>query len=414
MARRTPPKIPRPARAPLARSREIEALWAELAALDERDLAPSTRRRKAAALAKEFWRRHAQSPVIEPAPGAAGDWIVTFLWRDAKAEEVILFANRLTDERRIADSRMRHVPGTDIWHLSYRMRGDWRASYGFLPRYPGDAWPWAEGGHRALARALARSRPDPLGRERSRNRAGHELSVVSLPDAPPQPWLASRASVAARGEVAAHAGPDGRTVWVYEPPVPDDAPLPVVIALDGEVWTGPQDLATTVDNLIDDGEIRPALVVMPHSGGPERRWAELGGEGAAAAWIADILLPWVRARWHVSTSPDDVVVAGQSLGGLTALQTALERPDAARCALSQSASLWARDLSPLRDAHGARLRVYLEVGAQEWVLREPNERLAAGLAAEGHDVHYVEYNGGHDDACWRGGIADGLRHVLAP
>ncbi|MDR0593103.1 MAG: DUF3327 domain-containing protein, partial [Bifidobacteriaceae bacterium] len=46
---------------------------------------------------------------------------MTFLWRDAEAEEVLLFVNRLTDERNLADSLMRRVAGTDVWHLSYLM-----------------------------------------------------------------------------------------------------------------------------------------------------------------------------------------------------------------------------------------------------------------------------------------------------
>jgi len=379
-APRTPPKVPRPEPAPIVET-------------------------PAPALA------HAgATPVVTPA--GPGESIVTFLWRDAEAEEVLLFVNRITDERRLADSLMRRVPGSDLWHLSYRMRSDWRASYGFVPRTPGRPWAGAEGGQLAIRRALDGARADPRNPASCRNRAGTSLSVVSLPDAPPQPWLARRGRLAARGTVGAHAGPDGRTVRVYEPAVPGDGPLPVAIVLDGEVWTGVQDLATTVDNLLDDGELRPSLLVMPESGGRDRRWEELGA-GDGPDWLADALLPWARARWPLSDDPADVVVAGQSLGALTALRTVLERPDAARGALSQSASLWQQDLLAAvgaRDRSG--IRVYQEVGSQEWVLREPNARLAAGLAAAGAELRFVEYDGGHDYACWRGGIADGLRYLL--
>jgi enterochelin esterase family protein len=202
-----------------------------------------------------------------------------------------------------------------------------------------------------------------------------------------------------------------------------------------------------------------------------------------------------------------VVVAGQSLGGLTALRTVLQHGDVIGAAIAQSASLWAADPTPelraaglLRTAQtpsrtqqtpaaqtaadrppggagtaagwspdggrtaadrppggagtaaggspdggrtasgnwetpagqtaaggllgGGRtasgnwqaacgLRAYIEVGLQEWVLLEPNRRLAGELAAGGADVRFTAYNGGHDYACWRGGIADGLRWLLA-
>jgi enterochelin esterase family protein len=209
-------------------------------------------------------------------------------------------------------------------------------------------------------------------------------------------------------------GPDGRIIWVYQPPRAE-GPLPVVILLDGEIWAGHQSIATTVDNLLADNLIAPAYFFLLDSGGRERRWAELSADGGVDTWIATRLLPWIRQHYPVSDSPRDVIVAGQSLGGYTALVTALHYPEAVGAVLSQSASLWQGDiLSQLASAEVINLRAYLEVGTQEWVLHEPNQHFAAKLAAAGANVHYVEYNGGHDYACWRGGIADGLRLLLPP
>jgi enterochelin esterase family protein len=97
-----------------------------------------------------------------------------------------------------------------------------------------------------------------------------------------------------------------------------------------------------------------------------------------------------------------------------ALRTALERPEAVGCALAQSPSLWQRELV-MPEAGTSRLpKVYLEVGSQEWVLRDPARRLAAALQHAGAPIRFFEFNGGHDYACWRGGIADGLRALLPP
>lgn len=116
-------------------------------------------------------------------------------------------------------------------------------------------------------------------------------------------------------------------------------------------------------------------------------------------------------------SPDaaDRLVAGQSLGGAVALLTAAERPDAVGAFLAQSASLWQDGLAErVADAMPASARGHLEVGRQEWVLLEPNRELHRRLAGAGVRHRYLEFNGGHDYACWRGGIAEGLAGLLAP
>lgn len=412
-AQATPPRVPRPAAAPLTVSPAVLQLRDELGMCD-------THAARELAL-ERFWSDHPRTPILEVAdPGKAfaeGRYTVTFLWQDAEAEEVLLFANRITDERDLSASLMRRVPGTDLWHLSYRMRGDWRASYGFIRRLPGEAWPWADGDQPAIRRGLDRGLADPRNPRSCRNRSGTEMSVVSLPDAPAQPWLERREGLAERGRVTERLGPDRRAVWVYEPPASQSAaasPLPVVVLLDGEVWTGTQDIATTVDNLLADRAMRPCLIVMPASDPGADPGAARDDAAVGSEWIVHRLLPWVREHYPVSGEAADVIVAGQGLGGYTALRTGLEFPDAIGAVLSQSASLWQRRLPAPDPALIHRLHVYIEVGGQEWVLRGPNERLASEFTRFGADTHFVEYNGGHDYACWRGGIAEGLRTLLGP
>lgn len=409
---RTPPKVPRPTAAPLTTSLAVLQLSDELATCDThaaRELA-----------IERFWGEHQRTPILEAAdPRRAfsqSRYTVTFLWQDAEAEEVLLFANCITDERDLAASLMRRVPGTDIWHLSYRMRGDWRASYCYIRRLPGQEWPWNENDQVSVRHTLDRGDGDPRNPSVCRNRAGTDMSVVSLPDAPPQIWLTRRESIAARGRVTERAGPDERRVWVYEPPLPRDhtGTLPLVVLFDGEVWVETQDIATTLDNLLDDRAMRPCIAILVDSGGRDRRWADLDADGRGGDWVAQSLLPWAREHYPVSGHARDVIVAGQSLGGYTALSAAITHPEAIGAVLSQSASLWQRRLPAPDLARIADLHVYLEVGSQEWLLREPNQRLASELARFGIDTHFVEYNGGHDYACWRGGIAEGIRTLVGP
>ena len=378
-APRTPPKVRRPSPAPRVPT-------------------------PASALAA--FRAEPRSPIIEP---DGEEWIVTFLWRDAEAEEVLLFVNRLTDERDLDRSLMTRLPGTDLWHLTYRMQGDWRASYAVVPKPPGRPAPWRDLAEQASLRAaLDRGLPDPLNPAGMRNRAGFPLSVVELPDAPMQSWLAPRGPL--RGTLTPHEI-GGRRPWVYRP-AEFVAGGPIVVALDGEMWVGEQSLPAIVDNLIADDLIEAALLLLVPGGDRLQRWAELNGAGGMPDWIADVLLPWAVGTHQGSPDPADRVVAGQSLGGAVALLTAAERPDAVGAFVAQSASLWQDGLADRAATIPASAGGYLEVGRQEWVLLEPNRQLHRQLAAAGVRHQYSEFNGGHDYACWRGGIADGLRATL--
>lgn len=381
-APRTPPKVRRPAPAPRV---------------------PTPPRALAA------FRDGPRSPIVEP---DGEEWIVTFWWRDAEADEVLLFVNRLTDERDLDRSLMERLPGTELWHLSYRMPGDWRASYAIVPKQPGRPAPWRDLAEQvSLRAALDRGLADPLNPLSMRNRVGNRVSIVELPDAPSQAWLAPRGPL--RGELTSHEL-DGRRPWVYRP-AEFTAGGPVLVALDGEMWVGEQSLPAMVDNLVAEGLIRPPLLLLVPGGDRLNRWAELNGEGSMPDWIADRLLPWSDATHQISPDAADRVVAGQSLGGAVALLTAAERPEAVGAFISQSASLWQEGLAErVASAMPATARGHLEVGRQEWVLLEPNRALHRRLAEAGVRHRYEEFNGGHDYACWRGGIVDGLIATLGP
>jgi len=105
------------------------------------------------------------------------------------------------------------------------------------------------------------------------------------------------------------------------------------------------------------------------------------------------------------------------------LFAALRAPSVFSGVLAQSSSLW---WEPDGDGEGTgwivrelastpptAVRVHLEVGRQEWVLLEAHKRLAEALERAGTPLRYVEYEGGHDAVCWRGGLAEGLLD-LAP
>lgn len=341
----TPPKVRRPEPAPRVPSPVIAALRAELAAASD-----------PAGVMDRFWAQ-ARSPIVS---GAGPERVVTFLVRDAVALEVLLFVNRLTDETDLRRSLMERLPGTDLWHLTYRIGTDWRASYSVLRRGPDEPAPWRRGDHRALRAVLDAGRPDPLNPERLRNRAGSELSVVALPDAPPQPWLAARGPL--RGELTQHVL-DGRRVEVYRPAEIIAPRAPAVVVLDGDVWSGVQNLPTTVDNLVADREVPAPVLLLVSAADRDRRWAELDAAGGLPDWIADRLLPWATGSHGIGTDPAGRVVTGQSLGGSLAMLTAATRQDAVGGFVAQSSALWQPGVvERIADGLPATASGYVEVG----------------------------------------------------
>lgn len=433
--RPTPPKLPRPQRAPLATSPTLAAVHQRL--LERPQLASQ--------LQAQLWQQVTSTPLLEADPTQEGKYLVTFLWRGA-AHSVLLFVNRLTDEKNLADSYMRRLPGTDTWYLTYRMDADWRASYCFLPALAAAQAPWLQGSQVRLRQALDGGLPDPHNPVTCTNRRGFVQSVVSLPLAPAWPlgqWPvfsddagagrfdggglgAGRGDAdagsldAGRLDVVADLDTLGRQIWVYTPaPISRTQSYPVLLVLDGEVWLKRHHLHLALEQLMDAGLIAPAYIVFIDSGGTEQRWQELGdSESDFGGYLSGQLLNWLKAHYAISSNPADRVVIGQSLGALTVLRTLVAYPQLIGAGISQSASLWQdvlfNELNAL-DATQTPLagtRAWIEVGSQEWILAPLQPKAVCQLRQAGMQVKDMVYNGGHDYACWRINLASALMHLL--
>lgn len=440
--RPTPPKLPRPQRAPLATSPTLAAMHQRL--LERPQLASQ--------LQAQLWQQVTSTPLLEADPTQEDKYLVTFLWRGA-AHSVLLFVNRLTDEKNLADSYMRRLPGTDTWYLTYRMDGDWRASYCFLLAPTADQAPWLQGSQVRLRQALDGGLPDPHNPVTCTNRRGFVQSVVSLPLAPAWPlgeWPvfaddagAGRLDAAAAGRLDAGAGAGGgdvgrldadagrldavadvetlgRKIWVYTPAlISRSQSWPVLLVLDGEVWLKRHHLHLALAQLMDAGLIAPAYIVFIDSGGTEQRWQELGdSESDFGGYLSGQLLNWLKAHYAISPNPADRVVIGQSLGALTVLRTLVGYPQLIGSGISQSASLWQEVLFNELNALDATARplagtrAWIEVGSQEWILAPLQPKAVRQLRQAGMQVKDMVYNGGHDYACWRINLASALMQLL--
>lgn len=397
-----------------------------------------------------FWAdvEAAGAPLVEPVPDAPGVVWVTFLWRETAPVENVVLVEWVSGldfrERQLA-----HLPGTDLWYRTLRMRDTVRTSYQFAPNDSlvprREEQDWEARRQRWI--------PDPLNphlvidehlwttTEREGGRAGD--SLLHLPNAAPEPWIVPRPDTPT-GTVTPHRFhstvlDNERDLWVYTPAEYDPAgdPLPVLVLFDGQWHDNQMRVPTVLDNIIAAGEVPPLVALMI---GNVDRGAELPCNEVFATAVASEMLPWLATHYRVTTDPAQRVVAGQSYGGLAAAWCGLTHPEAFANVLSQSGSYWwqpnaGQDLDGIElgdapewgwlpsrtvDEPPVPVRFWMEVGTLEKRssrggmpdMVAVNRHMRDVLRAKGYQVTYREFAGGHDHVWWRSGLADGLIALL--
>lgn len=387
-----------------------------------------------------FWQDVTRNgaPLIEPAPdGRKGLILMTFLWRTPAGQpdigvrvqgtfRQVILEGVLSDGWGCPVPRpLSRVGDSNIWARSYIMPSSARFSYYFVAdaRKTGCG---AEGEEQLADPVNPRSTP-----RLENSTFGAETGIVSYaegPDAQKTPFLKKRPGVAA-GKVAtvkfdSKVMANRRDVWVYTPPGynPAGAPYNVALLFDGKLYLA-LGAATTFDNMLADGVIPPLVVVLVDSN--DDRDAELTPNPKFQSFIADELMPWVRAHYAISADPRRAVVGGASWGGLTATFTGLSHPELFGNVLSQSGGFYwwpagyqethvvSSDTGWLTQEYARHgrlpLRFYMEVGSQEAIdMVFPNRYLRDLLRDKGHEVTYQERVSGHDQIGWRDTLPNGL------
>lgn len=411
--RPTPPKTPRPVPAPRVDSPLISALIAEAVSPEELN-------------ARILEVVSEGTPIIEPVHREDGsisenERIVTFLYHNEQAEQVLMFINRLTDEKNLDRSLMTRIEGTGWWQLSMQMETTWRASYNFLPALPGERPAWlGDDDQVRLRAALDSGEGDPLNPETVCNRIGRCMGVVQLEHAPVQEFILTQEEIDALPAPEWMQTSDGHQYVLGR--VGDPAPdTPLFIQFDGEMWFS-QGMEQTLNRAHEAGRIPAMHVFFLHSGGRENRWKELNGDNPIADYLVEIAFPHLEAVHGIKTDPQNIVINGQSLGGLSSLLAVLSRPEAFGGAIAQSSSLWQPQVMDRLDELEAageidrlrHLQLEIEVGEQEWILVPPHRELKARLEKLGlENARCTTFNGGHDYACWRGAIVPALERIIA-
>lgn len=376
--------------------------------------------------ADAFWKSLAgHSPIVEPYPGDPKSVLATWVMRSPQPYVGMVGG---TDHR---EKPMVRIADSDLFYLTARVPVDSDLQYGFItdPLPPSYHAPFSkDGGGR-----FAALQPDP---NNPPNGPDAPFSRAELPAMPHSPYLAVRPGVAHGTMTEVHIKSDAmkedRRVGIYTPPGFDPKQTyPLVIAFDGEVYGLPGlppaiPLPTILDNLLADGKLPPVVAAIVANQGTRDR--DLPGSPAFADFLANELVPRVRADYHAGLTPAQTLVTGSSFGGLASTFAALHHSDVIGLVLSNSGSYqyrmgaidhdtaeWSEDNMLLRDfvtSPKLPIRFYMDCGTFEADLRDNNRRLRDVLLAKGYDVTYREFSGSHDYNNWKRTISDGLIALL--
>jgi enterochelin esterase-like enzyme len=267
-------------------------------------------------------------------------------------------------------------------------------------------------------------RPSPTG-----NPTGDPSGLLIMPDAPERPGWDGPNDWDSGDEPAWEEHTlDGRTIWTSSL---RDAEYVLVVS-DGESWmhtTFPAALA----RLHDAGRL-PTVGVVAVDTGPMRsadseRFGLLSRSQTYRDLIADSVLPWAWERVGRAHDPARTIIAGESLGGLAAVDLVLARPDAVAFALSNSGSFWfpawgdgrigggmaeeIRDVHSVQGIQGIQ-GVHLSAGTGEGAMPDHSRAVADALEKAGVRVSTDIACHGHEMAGWTGAMTRGLIALLSP
>ncbi len=267
--------------------------------------------------------------------------------------------------------------------------------------------------------------PDPFNPRRVPNGVGAHNHFFGMAGYRPTPLIQpTKNNHETRGKITRHTVrceflvQGKRDLWLYAPPTRE--PVPLLLVWDGWDYLRRAKVATMVDRLTAQGQMRPHAIAFFHNGGA-RRFLEYGTTEPtlfALQNVADV------AREHLNLvdivrQPGAYAVLGASLGGLMAMFAGLRLPSVFGTVISQAGAF---DIAPFPDAPSLirlivaalprqPLNIWQDVGTLDWLLTG-NRTFRDALRAKGYPVTYREYAAGHNYTAWRNALPEALTTML--
>ncbi|WP_105616169.1 non-canonical purine NTP pyrophosphatase [Vallitalea okinawensis] len=381
---------------------------------------------KTTALA-EFWAMIEDhgAPIIENLSDDKKHSLVTFIYKGDETVDNVLVIPEI-EEGQSLEYSMDRLLDTNLWYLTSKVRNDIRFEYFLSINDPlDDDWD----------RRIEQLSHDQLNKNfllvEDENEDDNEiLSHVIMPRAEEHVWVKEKENISKgtmkKYMIYINKLGEERRVRVYTPHgynVTND-PYKFMVLTDGDEYINILSTKAVLDNLIAEKRISPTVVLFIDS--TDTREEELSCNDIFLEVLADELMPWFRANYHISLDPKDGIIGGLSLGGLTAAYIGLKQSHLFGNVLSESGAFWYKPdrceeteracwmSKKYNQVDKLHLKFYLNVGILEEFdnMIGVNRKLRDILQAKGYDVIYEEFKGGHDYLCWGETLANGLMALI--
>ncbi|WP_336940055.1 enterochelin esterase [Acinetobacter pittii] len=204
--------------------------------------------------------------------------------------------------------------------------------------------------------------------------------------------------------------------------------LPLIILLDGQLWSRELSIIPEIQHLTDSNKIRPAVYVFVHSLNSQQRQQDYGCHDAFSQALVYELIETLLKEYSF-ISKIDITLCGQSLGGLCALHSALLFPTIFTSLILQSGSYWWSDFSNsmLGQKYKGNIlellqnrshplskttQIYISAGTYETDMRDDALQLYQQLQSF-NQVSFHSFSGGHDAVNWRTDLLKALQKILS-
>ena len=405
-----------------------------------------------------WWNKLAknEAPFIYAQQG--GSCWVLFIWQDPKRDKhssttgsVLLNINGLTNHNTWQPRCLKRYKDSDVWFACLNIDKKWRGSYSFIPiqysQLPQLVKQRTDGSKKAQRRwwleVVKQQVVDSLNRGPSIASSWGLNSPLHLPNAPHElGWYEWDQGELANLPIAENINVtwfaeelnNQRLCTLFSVAVGD---APLVVLLDGEKWGAESGALSVLQYLTNINKIAPAHYLLIPSIDSKTRWQELSCHQPFWQSIIEQLLPQVADKLLQSNkSISDYIIAGQSLGGLSAVYAGIYFPTYFSNAISLSGSFWWPEIERMQDPDAyklanpdwdkivppksladrvsnnemsvAGLHIYQTVGNTEKQLSVYNKLHYEIFKQNGANISYQEVDGGHDWLSWRSSLINGL------
>lgn len=357
--------------------------------------------------------------------------LCTFVWRSAESKESIgVYIDIYSQSPSIYEkwNRFSHIAGTDVYFFEIELPLDWSGSYVLVvtkDEVPNTTCTttrrqWWQ------TQLNENAQIDPLSHQAVYT--GHLARYINQIQLKNTKSLIDDCRITKTFKWSSRLCQQDYLVDIFISHQSAQEVLPLVILLDGQIWSRELSILPEIQHLTDSNKIRPAVYVFVHSLNSQQRQQDYGCHDAFSQALVDELIETLLKEYSF-ISKTDITLCGQSLGGLCALHSALLFPTIFTSLILQSGSYWWSNFSHsiLGQKHKGNLlellqnvshqlskttRIYISAGTYETDMRDDGLQLYQQLQSF-NQVSFHTFQGGHDAVNWRTDLLKVLQQTLS-